>query len=419
MNEKNERVLRHKAVRLKLQGFSVRAIGQRLQRGRSWVSKWTQRATEQGPNGLKSSSRRPQHSPQRFVEHVRQVIVRVRRTLEKRKVGRLIGARAIEREIRHERLLPEGEQPSQSTIKRILHERGLIQRPHVSAAVYFPQPTARAGYVLQAMDWTARYLEGGAKIYAFHSMDIESRIVAQTISDNKRGQTTEAHALKTWQILGLPDGCQIDNDALWRGSLKTARHLGRFMRLALYLGIELIFIPEAEPQRNGLIEWLNGLWAHTFWEQQRFHSVAHVQRSSPAFVDWYTKEYEPFTERIQTPAQIKRALPRRLLSARQMQSIPNALPITAGRIHFIRLIDQDGDIRLLHETWHVDKRLRGQYVWATLITQSRSLIISYRRAPHYPVRTVSVHHYDLAEPIALLRPEFKRRCRRRRLSTML
>lgn len=419
MNEKDERALRRKAVRFKLQGFKTRAIGRRLKRGRSWVSKWTRRVAQRGRDGLQSQSRRPRHSPQRYANHVRQVVVRVRRALQKRKVGRLIGARAIEREIRRERLLPKRERPAPSTIKRILHEADLITMPRVRPSAYFPQPTACAEYVLQTMDWTARYLEGGAKVYAFHSLDLESRSLYQTIADNKRAETARAHALKTWQKLGLPDGCQIDNDAVWRGSLKTPRHVSRFMRLALYLGIELIFIPEREPQRNGLVEWVNGLWSRIFWKQQRFRSVVHVQHSSPTFTAWYTKQYEPFSERAQTPAEAQRKLTRRHLRAQEIQAIPESLPMTAGRIHFIRLVDEHGDIALLHETWHVDKRLAGQYVWATLITHERQLCIYYRRSSRQQTRLIKVFRYEFPEPVVALRPEFKRPHRRRRMSTML
>src|SRR5262249_40515408 len=163
-----------KAVRLALQGWSIRAIGRQLQRGRSWVSKWTRRAAHGGRVGLTSQSRRPHGSPQRYPDDVRQVVVRVRRNLEKRIVGRLIGARAIEREMRGEQWLPKGKQPARSTIKRILHEAGLIRSLRIRPAADCPQPTASANYVLQTMDWTARYLEGGAKVYAFHSLDVES-----------------------------------------------------------------------------------------------------------------------------------------------------------------------------------------------------------------------------------------------------
>ena len=419
MNEKYERALRRKASRLQLQGFSLREIGRRVRRSVGWVSKWLRRVERLGSAGVHSLSRRPRRSAHRYLAHVRRVVARVRRRLKKRKVGRLIGASAIAREIRLERLLPKRQRPSLSTIKRILHEADLIRPPRAARAVYYPPLMNTARYVLQLMDWTSRYLEGGAKVYAFHSIDIETRMIYQTISDTKRGVVARAHTLNTWKTLGLPDFCQIDNDADWRGTLKQPRYFSAFMRLAVYVGVELIFIPEAEAQRNGLVEWLNGLWGKAFWSLQRFRSVLHVQRSSPAFLSWYTHHYEPFRQRQHTPAQAHHRVARRRLTAREIRSIPDRPPITAGRIHFMRRVDEQGDIHVLQETWHVTKRLTGQYVLASIITHERRLLIYYRRSRRHPVRRLKAYRYDFTEPVVPLRPEFKRPYRRRKLFTML
>jgi hypothetical protein len=48
------------------------------------------------------------------------VVLCVRRQLSKRKVGRLIGPRAIQREIRRGGLLPKDQRPSGSTIQFLL-----------------------------------------------------------------------------------------------------------------------------------------------------------------------------------------------------------------------------------------------------------------------------------------------------------
>lgn len=419
MNEKYERALRRKASRLQLQGLSLREIGRRVRRSVGWVSKWLRRVERLGSAGLHSQSRRPRRSAHRYPAHVRRVVARVRRRLEKRTVGRLMGASAIAREIRLERLLPKRQRPSRSTIKRILHEADLIRPPRAAREVYYPPLLNTARYVLQLMDWTSRYLEGGAKVYAFHSIDVETRMISQTISDTKRGVVARAHALNTWKTLGLPDFCQIDNDADWRGTLKQPRYVSAFMRLALYVGVELLFIPKAEAERNGLVEWLNGLWGKAFWSSQHFCSVRQVQRRSPAFLSWYSHHYEPFRQHPHTPAQAHRRVARRRLTAREIRSIPNRLPITAGRIHFMRRVDEQGDIHVLHETWHVTKRLAGHYVLASILTPERRLLIHYRRSHRHAVRRLKTYRYVFAEPVVPLRPEFRRPYRRRKLFTML
>lgn len=417
MDEKQERRWRRQTIRLWLRGYSDRQIQQHVPRSLGWIHKWQQRYIQWGWPGLKSQSRQRNH-PSGYSTQVRQVVRRLRRQLAKRKVGRLIGARAIQREIRRARLLPRKQRPSRATIKRILRDAHLTPRPTRPHAVYHPHPTPRDDYIIQAMDWASRYLEGGAKVYAFHSLDLAIHDLYQTISDNKRGETAEAHALKTLENLGLPHAFLIDNDAAWCGSLKTARYFSHFMRLALWLGIELIFIPRAEAEFNGAVERVNGLWSQQFWNLRHFDSRSQVRRCSPQFVEWYRHCYEPPHLGERTPAEARQHVTRCRLTTAQCQAIPAHLPLTAGRIHFIRLVDPQGDIRLLHETWHVDQRLAGQYVWATITLHEHRLRIYHRRSAHDPIHLRKTFRYSLAEPVTPLQTQFKRFGRRRNVFTM-
>jgi hypothetical protein len=128
------------------------------------------------------------------------------------------------------------------------------------------------------------------------------------------------------------------------------------------------------------------------------------------FVRWYTAEYLK-------PSTLAMAKTRRL-TQRQRQGLPNALPIPAGRIHFERLVDEQGNITLLNETWHIDRRLAGQYVWATIVTHEQRLKIYHQRSAQQPMRWVKRFRYEIAEPVRPLRSEFRRSHRRRKVCTM-
>lgn len=406
MDEKQERTLRRKAIRLTLRGLRPKDIRKQIPRSRGWLWKWQTRYQNLDRDGLKSQSRQP-HSKHCYSDTIRRRVVCLRRRLERAKVG-LIGFKAIrqtwERRYRGQPL------PSKSTIYTIWHAAGRLQPPRPRRAAYYPQPTATPQFVLHAMDWTLRYLEGGPKVYAFHTVTIPARRMHQTISTNKASTTACGHLLDACQQLGLPDGLQLDNDAAFNGNRKVPRVFSPLVRLALYLGIELIFIPFGEAKRNGVVERLNGLWSQGFWKRRRFRSVAHVHQASPAFVRWYAKEYlEP------APAP---AAQNRRLTNRQRQALPDVLPITAGRVHFERLIDEQGNITLLNETWHIDQRLAGQYVWATLVTHEQRLNIYHQRSAQEPLRWLKTFRYEIAEPVRPLRPEFRRSHRRRKMSTM-
>jgi hypothetical protein len=407
MDEKQERTWRRKAIRLTLRGLRPKDILKQIPRSRRWLGKWQTRYQDQGWRGLHSQSRRPQHCSPRYSATVRQRVVRIRRHLERAKIG-LIGFTDIQRQ--WERRYRGHPLPGKSTVYAILHATGVLRSPRPVRIAYCPQPTATAQFVLHAMDWTQRYLEGGPKVYAFHTVTIPDRAIYQTISPDKSSTTACGHLWDACQQLGLPDGLQLDNDAAFNGNRKVPRVFSPFVRLALYLGIELIFIPFGEAERNGLVERLNGLWSQGFWKRRRFGSVAGVRRASPAFVRWYRDVYLG-------PSTVPGPKIRRL-TERQRQALPDVIPITAGRVHFERLIDTEGNMALLNETWHIDRRLAGQYVWATIVTHEQCLCIYHQRSAHESLRRLKTFRYEIGEPVRPLRPEFRRSHRRRKVCTM-
>lgn len=418
MDEKQELNVRRKAIRLTLRGLRPQAILEIIHRSRRWLYKWQQRFAQGGWAGLRSQSRAPRHTPHQYAAEMKALVLRVRRHLQRRKVG-LIGAPTVQQELRRAHLARH--QPSTATIERWLAEARLTRptAPVPAEAVYYPQPRPTPRYRLQAMDWTARYLTGGAKIFAFHTLDLQTRALTQTISTDKSLMTVRRHALQVWRRLGLPDALQMDNDVAFNGGHKVPRLFGQFVRLCLYLGIEPIFIPPGEPKRNGLIERTNGLWSQSFFRRSHFRSVADLCRRSLDFEHWYATHYQPPALGGLSPAQAQPPAPPRRLTARQVAALPDPLPITAGRLHFIRRVTAEGQISLLNESWMVGRRWAHQYVWATLIPQQHRLVIYHRPSPQAPVRQIKTFPYPLPESVCPLRPEFKRPYPRRRMCTML
>jgi putative transposase len=416
MNEQHEYQLRRRAIRLTLQGQSRQAILARIPRSPAWLSKWLHRFDKHGWPGLRSRSRSPLHQRGRYSERIRRLVVTTRQRLLKRRVS-LRGPQAIQDELRQAHLLRPV--PSLATIKRILHDAHLIHPAHPPKRGYFPQPKPTTTYVLHAMDWTARYLRGGAKLFVFHTVDVQTHSLAQTLHTDKRGATVQAHALSAWQQLGLPDGLQLDNDAAFNGGYKVPRVFGAFVRLCLYLGIEPIFLPVGEPKRNSVVERLHGLWSQTFWRTHRFDSLAEVRRAAPQFVQFYTHRYHPPALQGATPGQAQEQVRRRQLRAVEVAKLPSELPLTAGRVHFLRLVNAQGQITLLNETWSVGKRLAGQYVWTTINTARRRLQIYYRQSAQTHVRLVRTFRYALHEQVVPLAAQFQRPYQRRRMFTML
>lgn len=409
-NNRDEIASRRLAIRLSMKGKRPGEILKRIPRSRQWLYKWQHRFEQEGWKGLENLSRRPYHSPQQYPEQAHAVVGKVRRSLQKRGVG-LLGPRAIQQEIIQYQLLPEV--PGLTSIKYWLKAAGLIQpAPSAPEKVYYPGPHLPDDCVWHLMDWIARYIEGGEKVFAFHTLEVKTRALQQSLRVDKTTASVREHALEVWQSLGLPDFLQLDNDSAFNGGDKTPRRFGVFVRLALYLGIELIFIPPAEPERNSLIESLNGLWAGSFWKRHHFTSMQEVVRKSPKFTCWYAHDYHPPALDGLTPAQARRGIPCCRLTRAQVGALPPELPITAGRLHFIRCVSVEGEISLLGERWKVSKRLAHRYVWATLLTHQQRLEIYYRRSERGEARLVKISDYAIREKVERLRPEYRRRSRR-------
>jgi hypothetical protein len=86
---------------------------------------------------------------------------------------------------------------------------------------------------LDALDWTCRYLEGGVKVYAFHTLNLRTRALYQTLARTKELSIAQMHVLDAWQRQGIPRFLQLDNDAVFWGGYKVARMVGQFARLCL------------------------------------------------------------------------------------------------------------------------------------------------------------------------------------------
>jgi len=404
MDEKQEFQRRRRAIRLWLKGTSPKTILEKLHRSRFWLSKWQKRFTQHDPSGLHSQSRRPHQTPTAYSARWTRWIVQTRRRLVKQKVG-LIGPVAIRRELHKQDL---GQPlPSLSTIQRVLKAQGLIAMPSEARPAYFPKPLLTLDGVLHALDWTCRYLEGGPKVYAFHTLNLRTRACFQTIATDKSSATVIGHCLNTWKSLGIPGLLQLDNDAAFCGGYKAPRVFGQVVRLCLYFGIELIFLPIAEPECNGEIEAFNGLWGGpAFWTRHHFASVGRVAHASPAFIQWYLTDSVPPALNGLTPQQAQRHESQQRLTASQLANLPDPLPITAGRLHFIRKVKPDGTLAVLNETWKVGKRLAGKYVWVTIITHCRRLEIWYQRSAKHDWRLLKTRTYEIPETVARLNPEF-------------
>ncbi len=279
----HELKLRQKAIRWKQAGRTVSWICGRLERSREWFYKWWNRYQEEGASGLRERSHAPQSNPHRWSSEVRQAILDIRDRLMRRRGPRARYRLAGAATIRHElACLGYEPLPAIRTIERVLQQGDRTSpafrpEPCASSSSY---PTIRVTHSNQRhqLDLIGpRYLKGSRRQWYFLVYrEVYDGAVFVEFQPKPRMEGVLAFVVRAWQRLGLPDTLQVDNSDLF-GLTSHPGSLNRFIRLALRVGVELTFIPEHEPWRNGSIENFNG------WLQERIlaiplHSPSQVRR---------------------------------------------------------------------------------------------------------------------------------------------
>jgi hypothetical protein len=325
----------------------------------------------------------------------------------------LMGNGAIRGRLRELKVQPL---PSLSTIQRILQQHALTHPLGAGQArAYYPWPLAWDVNVIQATDIITRHVCGGEAIENFHTIDHYSHAVWLTQHADQTSATTRAHLLKTWAILGLPLIHQFDNEGAFCGGHTHPHVIGQVVRLCLFCGVEPWFTPVYEAKRNYQIETFHSLWVKGFWSRHRFRHLAHVQHEAPTFWHWYHYHYRPPALQGQTPAQMRRGAPLVRLTAALRGLIPGGrLPITAGRLHVMRRVNDAGQVALLNETWPVGEKWSGEYVRATINTAEQTLTVWHQPGAEADWQLIKTRRFRITEPVHKLLPAFQRnrtRCR--------
>jgi hypothetical protein len=195
--------------------------------------------------------------------------------------------------------------------------------------------------------------------------------------------------------------------ACFSGGFTHPKVLGKVVRLALYVGTELVFSPIRHPESNGSVERFHQDYNLHVWQDTDLKLCADVQAQADLFFNLYRHRHHPGTLHGATPAQAHSSPALHRLSP-GFQVPVRKLPLTAGRVHFMRLVNPDQTVSVLNEDWLVPEATPNQGVWVTLeLAVSGATLSVYDAAPDAAERTCLAHHpFPLSEPVQLLRAEF-------------
>jgi putative transposase len=400
--------LRRSAVKRYRAGIPAAEVARQLHHSRSWVYKWVHYRNQHPWTRFRSASRASLRHPNQLSTKSERRIVRLRQLLMRHCQPRLrfasVGARTIQKEWC--RRYPEPA-PSLSTIERVLKRHHLtIQAPTPSRRAYRPHPLATYPNAVHATDIITRWITGGEVVQTFNTVDIYSNDAYSTSHANKTAAAACDHLLQTWQQLGVPDVAQFDNESAFSGG-NHPWGLGKVVRLCLYMGIEVLFIPLGEADYNSPVETFNHLWAQRFWGLHHFSRRRDVSRVQRTFLTWYRSQYMA-PRKPDTPERMRLGAQLYTLAAREATSLPARLPVCAGRVHAVRRVSPEGQVRFLNQSFRVGKRYRERYVWLTLETALRRLSVWYQARAGAPWKRLKTLKAPLSEPVKAVPKRFAR-----------
>ena len=204
-------------------------------------------------------------------------------------------------------------------------------------------------------------------------MDIYSHQVYIESQRSKGDQQIANSLLRSWKAIGLPDYLQLDNQLSFRGSNRYPRSPGLVIRLCLFFGVTPVFIPIAEPWRNGEIEKFNDTYNKKFFRQQWFASYAMLKRQSKNFQRFHNKHHRYSCLKGKTPLEVIKKSGDKAQKLGGNTKLPQLDEIADGNIILIRFIRSNRMVDIFGEKFKVSKDLIYSYVKAVIVTEIHSL----------------------------------------------
>jgi len=381
-----EEIIRQEAVRMYMQGESIIGISTKIDRSRQWVYKWVERYKRNPQSDwYKGESNAPKQSIRKIDSTMEKSVITIRKNLQNKPYAQK-GALSIMYEFEHLGIKP----PSLSTINRILQRNDLINPSSGRTRKETEYPTYFLN--IQQMDLIGpKYLKGGFRFYFYNIIDTQTHYAGVYPILDKSAESITPCTIDFWRCFQMPDFLQMDNELSFRGSNRHPRGLGMLMRVALSNGVYPIFIPPAEPWRNGIIEKFNDTVLKYFYNTQTFNSFEELCEKAKDFVRFHNKNHRYSSQSNQTPNQM---IDKILYKSKLEKEIDlkQKIMVEYGRLIFIRFIRSDLKLNILNTVFIVKPELKYSYVVCEIIMDKHLLIISQRTTVH--------HVFEFAMPLS-------------------
>ena len=378
-------------------------ICKELGRSRTWFFKWLNRFKTGDEAWYVSRSTAPQNHGKTIPHKIEQAVTTIRKALmeateeESKYLG--VGADAILYRMDYLQF-PKAEIPTASTIKRVIKKHGL----KVNKRERYKRVRSKKRYTLlnptqinevHQMDFVGpRFIKGYGAISSLHLIDVVGNQVLVRQYRSKSMDNVIEFTVQSWRDGAMPLYLQVDNGMSFIGDYHTPRNFSRFIRLCLYVGIELVFIAPREPWMNGSIENFNGWFNTKFWTKETFHDLEDMRSKSQLF----ETRFNDLSTWKKRDKGLTKVTPERILK-RTVEIDYNKLPLTEGKIHFIRKVDSDGNVTILNEQFKIGGEFIGEFVWTTICLTNQRRTVYYRAQDEDVARAIKEPDYRVNEVV--------------------
>ena len=407
---------RREAIRLVVDdGVGKAAAGRQVGRSRQWVNKWLRRYREYGDVGLVDLPRTPLRQPTKTPPDVVAKILQVRERLDDNPVAN-IGASTIFAEMERERFTSI---PSIATIERILNTAG-VTRPREKrqrTGNKLPLPVVTAPGIWQQADWIQdRWLEGGIRYNSLQIADVGSHGVTAGQYLDRRLLTAVRFLIEhAWPFLSIPQAMGTDN--AFTSTTHPNNPFTIWTRVCLFFGVEVIIGPPGGLGWTNHVEAVNNEWQRkTIWVEH-FDSLNDLRAGSNRAVGWLNTRravLDPDVCGTRYPADyitanehLLRWPPAFRIDDHLDRKGNLHIPLAAGRITFLRHVDEHRTINIAGVNWPVGDTVPiGGLVTATITTDNHRPEIRHQgeatKRYDYPINHPIVDPYHPPQPQSLL-----------------
>lgn len=371
----NDYQQRQDAIAMYLTGVKVASIARKFKKSRKWVHHWIKRykSLEGAQNWFLDESKAPKKTVRTLSSDTEQQILIIRKDLVNEKMSQ-IGAISIQYECLRRGIQPI---PSVWVINRVIAKHGLIKAKSVDKS---PTDYPELFVHVHQMDLVGpRYIKGDGRFYSVNLIDTMTHSCYVKAVRTKSSDEIVGVIASFWQIHGMPDALQMDNELSFRGSNRYPHSYGKVVRFALSQGVAVIFIPVGEPWRNGMMEKFNHNYQKHFLKAFTFDNFEALSNREQSFIDHHNNQHRYNSQSSKTPNEAcALELPPRyyngiihLPALKSTMRIPQA----EGCVYFIRYIRSDLKLRMPGEVFIMLSELKYSYVVAEVNIENHSLII--------------------------------------------